>query len=319
MVSVTDNLNGTTSYGYDAQGNLVTMTDSANNSTTLVYDKLGRKTSMSDPDKGNWSYVYNGFGELIEQTDAKGQKSELSYDIRGRLKTRTDKLANGTQETNTVWTYDTATYGRGQLDNVEDLLSGYIKMPEYDSLGRLSKTTTSLGVAGALGSHYEKITYDRYGRTYQVFDAARSSNSYLDNGTQNHYNSYGYLFKVTSAERINGQPASVYHTIQSMDARGNVTSEELGNGVTRSAQYEHNTGLLSSLTATLAGLNTYHHLALSWDEVGNLEQRKETGNGRNLTENFLYDGLNRLTSSQVVGSSAQTLTYNAIGNITHKS
>ena len=64
---------------------------------------------------------------------------------------------------------------------------------------------------------------------------------------------------------------------------------------------------------------TYQHLALSWDEVVNLEQRKETGNGRNLTENFQYDGLNRLTSSQVVGSSAQTLTYNAIGNITHKS
>ena len=118
--------------------------------------------------------------------------------------------------------------------------------------------------------------------------------------------------------QLNGQPASTYHTIQSMDARGNITSEELGNGVTRSAQYEHNTGLLKSLQATLA-VNTFQNLALQWDEVGNLEQRKETGNGRNLTENFLYDGLNRLTSSQVVGSSAQTLTYNAIGNITHKS
>ena len=125
-------------------------------------------------------------------------------------------------------------------------------MPEYDSLGRLSKTTTSLGVAGALGDHYEKITYDQYGRTYQVFDAARSSNSYLDNGTQNHYNSHGYLYKVTSAEQLNGQPASTYHTIQSMDARGNIVSEELGNGVTRSATYEHNTGLLQNLQATSA-------------------------------------------------------------------
>ena len=319
MVSVTDNLNSTTSYGYDAQGNLVTMTDSANNSTTLVYDKLGRKTSMSDPDKGNWSYVYNGFGELIEQTDAKGQKSELSYDVRGRLKTRIDKLANGTQETNTVWTYDTATYGRGQLDNVEDLLSGYIKMPEYDSLGRLSKTTTSLGVAGALGSHYEKITYDRYGRTYQVFDAARSSDSCSSTtAPKTTTTATATCFKVTSAEQLNGQPASTYHTIQSMDARGNIASEELGNGVTRSATYEHNTGLLQNLQANL-GVNTFQNLDLQWDEVGNLEQRSETGNGRNLTENFLYDGLNRLTSSQVVGSSAQTLTYNAIGNITHKS
>ncbi|MCT2532885.1 peptidoglycan DD-metalloendopeptidase family protein [SAR92 clade bacterium H231] len=103
-----------------------------------------------------------------------------------------------------------------------------------------------------------------------------------------------------------------------MDARGNVISEELGNGVTRSATYEHNTGLLKNLQATL-GAATFQNLELQWDQVGNLEQRKETGNSRNLTENFLYDGLNRLKSSQVVGSSAQTLTFNAIGNITHKS
>jgi len=55
---------------------------------------------------------------------------------------------------------------------------------------------------------------------------------------------------------------------------------------------------------------THQHLAPSWDQVGNLEQRKETGNSRSLTENFLYDGLNRLKSSQVVGSSAETLTFN---------
>ncbi|MCT2532883.1 hypothetical protein N2488_06760 [SAR92 clade bacterium H231] len=103
-----------------------------------------------------------------------------------------------------------------------------------------------------------------------------------------------------------------------MDARGNVINEELGNGVTRTALYEHNTGLLSSLGASL-GASTFQNLDLQWDQVGNLEQRKETGNSRNLTENFLYDGLNRLKSSQVVGSSAQTLTYNAIGNITNKS
>jgi len=103
-----------------------------------------------------------------------------------------------------------------------------------------------------------------------------------------------------------------------LDARGNITNELLGNGVTRSANYEHNTGLLESLQATL-GATTFQNLALQWDQVGNLEQRKETGNSRNLTENFLYDNLNRLKSSQVVGSTAQTLTFNAIGNITNKS
>ena len=103
-----------------------------------------------------------------------------------------------------------------------------------------------------------------------------------------------------------------------MDARGNITNELLGNGVTRSAYYEHNTGLLKNLQANL-GAATFQNLALQWDQVGNLEQRKETGNSRNLTENFLYDNLNRLKSSQVVGSTAQTLTFNAIGNITNKS
>lgn len=320
-IQVTDNLGGDAYYHYDAQGNMTSMVDNAGNTSTIGYDVLGRKTAMNDPDKGAWTYDYNGFGELIEQTDAKLQKSVMTYDTLGRMKTRIDYTATQMVEGNTVWAYDTAPNGLGQLDNVEDSISGYLKAVEYDSLGRTSKTVTSLGVMGADGDHYEKVTYDQYGRTHQVFDAARNDDTYTTNGIVTLYNQYGYQHQLADATYVNDQPRSIYQEILAMNARGQVTSEKLGNNATTARSYDDQTGRIQSILATtmLGTVGDIQDLSYQWDTVGNLNYRKEQSGNKDLEENFLYDGLNRLTSYHVVGQTAKTISYDLLGNITNKS
>jgi RHS repeat-associated protein len=320
-IQVTDNLGGDAYYYYDAQGNMTSMVDDDSNTSTITYDILGRKIAMNDPDKGAWSYDYNGFGELIEQTDAKLQKSVMTYDTLGRMKTRIDRTATSLVEGSTTWNYDTAPNGLGQLDSVEDTISGYLKAVEYDSLGRTSKTVTSLGILGADGDHYEKVTYDQYGRTHQVFDAARNDDTYTDNGIVTLYNQYGYQHQLGDATYTNDQPRSIYQEVLAMNARGQVTSEKLGNNATTARTYDDQTGRVQSILATtmLGTSGDIQDLSYQWDTVGNLSHRKEQSGNKDLTENFGYDGLNRLTSYHVVGQTAKTISYDLLGNITNKS
>ncbi len=324
-VQVIDHLGGKVIYGYDFQGNMTSMVSQGSPSsphtitTALSYDLLGRKTAMDDPDKGQWAYTYNGFGELTSQTDAKGQRSAMGYDGLGRMVSRVDYRADNSVEGNTAWAYDSAPNGLGQLDFVTDTVSGYLKAVEYDSLGRVSKTVTSLGVAGADGDHFEKVTYDQFGRPFQVFDAARNDDVYDDNGVETRYNAFGYQSALVDAAYVNGQTRSVYQEILAMDARGNVTSEKLGNNATTSRTFDALTGRINSLRADHGISGNLQNLSYTWDTLGNLTSRLEQSGAKNLSESFLYDGLNRLTSYQVAGQVAKTLSYDSLGNITHKS
>ncbi|HSX52566.1 MAG TPA: FG-GAP-like repeat-containing protein [Cellvibrio sp.] len=336
VYEVIDPNNGTTAFAYDARGNMRVMRDPAANTTTVAYDLRDRKTSMSDPDKGNWTYKYNRFGDLVCQLDGKGQTSVQRYDIAGRMFSRTDRLAGGdcNNPTGTIdkysqWNYDTAANGLGQLASVYDSLTTagatqYQQTYSYDNLGRVSGTTTTMpGHAGAVGSHYESVTYDQYGRVDKTYDAARTSASFTTNGIQNLYNAQGYLYKVVDATAAN---QASYYTINQMNASGAVTNALYGNGVTQAADYYPQTGLTKTLRAdrSLASL-PIQDIELDWDEVGNLAWRHETGTAsdsvrRNIRESFGYDSLNRLNTWTSSGdlAASETANYNNVDNITDK-
>lgn len=65
--------------------------------------------------------------------------------------------------------------------------------------------------------------------------------------------------------------------------------------------------------------NSLQDLSFEYDELGNMLQRRDQSGQKDLTENFTYDGLNRLTSSHVVGKAAINISYDSFGNIINKS
>jgi hypothetical protein len=120
------------------------------------------------------------YSQLLQRMINRSLDAEMDVHLRGNRGRVTIKSSlNACAAPNfPAWAYDTAANGLGQLASVQETTTGYIKVVEYDSLGRPSKIVTSLGVGGADGNHYEKVTYDQFGRTFQSFDAARNDDSF---------------------------------------------------------------------------------------------------------------------------------------------
>lgn len=258
---------------------------------------------MNDPDMGAWSYAYNALGELIRQVDAKAQTVTLQYDKLGRMTGRAEPDLTST------WTYDTATKGIGKLASASSG-NGYSRSHSYDTLGRLSSTST---VIDTPTPYVTSTSYDAYGRVLtQSYPASAGYPTGF--AVQNVYNANGYLTQVVNA----ATPATVYWQANAMDAQGRLTQQTYGNGLITQQVFDAATGRLSQ---QLAGAgNAVQNMSYQYDNLGNLQQRVD-GNSF-LTETFAYDTLNRVTSATAMSGAVNvtsSFAYDALGNITSKS
>ncbi|MBB6523442.1 T6SS effector amidase Tae4 family protein [Pseudoteredinibacter isoporae] len=304
LVRVQDHIGGFVLYRYDVNGQLARTEDSAGNAMTIVYDLLGRKTQMDDPDKGQWRYRYNAFGELIEQTDAKNQRTQLRYDTQGRMVSRSE---GGLQS---HWRYDTAAQGVGQLAQVSDNAS-YNRDYVYDNYGRLSQVHYKL--PGLSDTQITGTTYDAFGRVFGQFDVAHPLLG--NHGIKNIYNRYGYLEQVADT-RSDGP---VYLRNLEVDPRSQASKFQLGSGAIVTRRYDPKTGRLLNIDTESSSGAQLQALSYDWDVLGNLKHREERSGGKNLSETFKYDGLNRLTEAKLGNGQTKTVSYDAIGNIISKS
>ena len=328
VTEVVDNLGGRSWFFYDNLGNLRVTLDAGGNLTTTVHNDLGQKTLMRMPDSrtgaGAYVYEYNHFGELQKQTSPNGHTSDMTYDGLGRLKTRVDRINGGTIEASATWNYDTSPNGLGKLDNVLDSYSGYAQATLYDSLGRVDEVVTNFDG----GAYFERTTYDEHGRVYQVFDAA-GDGTFTDHGVVHEYGYYGHLTSIGDAVQVNGAPRTIYRRISAMNARGQVTAEQMGIGasgapaITASYVFEDATGRLKEKNAYNRAGEHIQDLEYIWNDVGSLTRRTDTYHGSGapnaLSETFGYDGLNRLISHGEAGQAALSVDYDAVGNILEKS
>ena len=295
VVRVTDAQGNMLSYQYDAQGNLTKTTDPKTNVVTMVYDILGRKTSMVDPDLGTTSYVYDALGELVQQTDARNNVTTYLYDLIGRATKRTEADMVAT------WVYDNCTDGKGrQCRSTAD--NGYTVDYSFDSWSRPSQTLTHVDV-----NYTTRNTYDIHGRVATQTYPTGLAVKYI-------YTAFGYLKEV----RDNASNA-LYWQANSMDAEGHLLQQTYGNNVVTQHVFDPATGRVKNIYAG-AG-NAVQNLSFSYDVRGNMLTRADAN--QNLSESFLYDALNRLTSNTVNSSGAgmvtQTYGYDTIGNLTSRS
>lgn len=314
VASSQDSISGTTtyttSYIYDAFGNLTSVTDPAGNVTTNSFDRRGNKTASNDPDMGHWTYTYDGLGELLSQTDAKAQTTTLSYDLEGRLTQRVQ--ADQTDN----WVYDTATHGVGKLAS-ESTSFGYTRTYAYDSLSRPSSTTIVEhdGAGHYQGTFLYAYTYDANGRLGSL---TYPSGLKINYG----YTALSYLQTETDANSL-----KVYWTATARDAELHLTHDQAGNGVATSRSFDPNTGLLTGVAAGTS--NSVASFNYTFDLLGNLTNRQDNIEGT--FEAFCYDAINRLTSYAVnyggspgscpssLQGTVKTVGYDPTGNMLWKS
>ena len=277
--AVTDPLNHTTSFGWDANGNLTDVWNANGEHLGITVDASGLPTTISDFRSTDylWSYSYDATGMPQTATDPNGAQTAFAYDAAGRptqitlpgggtiaatydaagnVLTRTDPLGNVTN-----FTYD----DNGDLVAQTFVPTGATTGFEYDWEGRLTKTTDALGGVTTR-------TYDADGNVVSTTDPDGVTITYQFDKSN----------CLTSTTDLLGHRITFGH-----DANGNVTSRKDDAGDTWTTTYDAEGRPLKTTdplgSATTTAYDAAGRVASVADPLGN-------------AVTFKYDAADRLAS-----------------------
>jgi RHS repeat-associated protein len=295
-----------TLHEYGPFGLLKSITNGYGQGPRFQYDRLGRRTRQEDPDSGVTVSRYNPFGELIEATDGNEDTSVYTRDVLGRL------TAVRSRDGVSRFFWDGALNGVGKLErSVEEgnplsSLDDIIVAHSYDALGRPRADVWN--VEGTL--YTLEQTYDVYGRphrmTYPVVGHRQLA-------VEHEYTPWGELKAVRDVAT-----GKAYWGALGRNGRGQLTAEVFGNGVESQRRFDLRSRTL--FIDSKAGAQPLQLLAYEYEANGNLRSRHDRLGGT--TEDFAYDGLDRLTrwtAFQNCRSSVVEYSYDDIGNLLGRS
>ncbi len=298
---------GTTRYDYDSLGNLNRVQDPIGAVSTGTHDVRGSRTQWSDADSGTWNFTRNSLGELVGWTDANGRSFAAAYDVLGRRVSRTEPEGTST------WTWGSSAAARniGRLQAKSGL--GYSEALNYDGIGRLSTRTITTDQ-----SYRYDYTYNSLGE----IDTLTYPTSPALPGQSGNRLSLRYSYSFGSPTQIDDITSVTPRTLWKLNAVNDFdapTQESLsGTAIVRTSSYDASTQRLAAQQAGVAGAGSgRQNLTYQWDAVGNLLQRRNVN--QNLTEDFAYDSLDRITNSTLNGSANLATSYDASGNVLQKS
>jgi RHS repeat-associated protein len=297
----------TVSHGYDLDGNQTAGTDGNGNTTYTTYNSLGLPQTTTEPSTAAYSSaantqttdVYDADGDLVAQDKPGGVQVSDTYDAMGDLTAQSGAGATAATATRT-FSYDAA----GRVLTAAASAAGTQGSPgyqpatsetfQYDDRGLLLSASGSAGPSA--------YTYNAAGQMATDTDAAGTS-TYT-------YNSAGQL--ATDADAASGTTGT--YSYNDLDQ---VTSIAYGSGNdTQSLGYDDlhrltSDALTDSAGATVAAID-YGYDAN--DDVTSVTTSGLTGAGGStgsVTNAYTYDEADRLTSwtATPAGGSATAATY----------
>ena len=200
-------------------------------------------------------------GQITQQVDAKLQQTHFSYDRLGRPTRRVDGYGSARSLTST-WAWD-GVVGDGRLRQRSN--GQFTETLAYDSLGRITSSTSAINVAGfsGLGPWTVSHGYDSAGRPM--------STTFPGNVTVSQdYNPRGYLSQVRRG-------STVLEAYQNVDAFGHVIQQTLHDGsMTTSRTVDPDSGRVTAIeTQQNAGSARIQHLLMTWRSDGALVRRTD--------------------------------------------
>lgn len=324
--TLTNPLNRSVQFDYNAKGDLIQVRDPLNSMLTLSHDAFGHIVSAKDPLGGTTSIAYDSNGAPIAVTDELGRTTTMERDSTGRLTSILDP-----RDKRTTLNYDAA----GNVLQIKNALNG-ITAIAYESGrdgGRLPSTITD-----AKG-HTTTLNYDLHGRVTSIRNALEQTTTvdYNDVGApisvQNRNGSslsiaYDDLHRVSGLTLPEGGVGMTY------DAVGNMTSASHYNGSALGMTYDS----LNRPTQVVQTLpNGFNYLVrYTYDAAGNrtsmitpqgtfrysydaLNRVTSITNPYNQTIAFAYDALSRRKSMTYPNGTITTYSYDASGRMTQVS
>lgn len=290
-------LSHTTRYLLDPLGRLRQVTDARGHVLTRVTDdRLGRRLAVEHLDAGRHLLAPDAAGNLALQVDAAGQTVLRTYDNLNRLEQVT---YGGAVRERYVYDQGVGANLVGRLARVIDP-SGETAF-SYDAGGRvLERSRTVPGLAAPLTCRY---AYDRLGRVTRL--------TYPD-GVAVDFEYYSGLL----LRQVPGYVEGIDY-----DAAGVRSALRYANGVRTEYTYDPaDTRLAEVRTWRPAGGEIYFHNRYHINKGGNVEGIDDLRAGPaafDRTQDFVYDGLDRLThavGTAAAGPYAHDYAYDTVGN-----
>jgi RHS repeat-associated protein len=298
----TTDMGGTINYIYYASGKVLNANYNGNMVTTS-YDEWGNKIFLHDMSVGFNSYMYNALGELLSESTPNGTMTNTLDDF-GKIIT---KSVTGTNtNSTTTFTYNptnklvsnvlyTDTNNGGAYDEYTYT---------YDEYNRIYIETEN-----KFGNFYQSVTfYDDFGRpryeSYTAIAEGKSSSKAIRTIYKN-----GYRWQL-----VDNETNAVLWQVNDSNERGQLTSATYGNGIALAKTYDGYGYLTQTRNSLVSNSNDVLTLNTSFEnQRGNLLSRSNTL--FYLTENFQYDGLDRLTHYTNTEGITEQQTYQVDGRI----
>ncbi len=301
----------TTSYGYDAAGNVLSITqpdgasltstydaahrlkgvtDNLGNSITYILDAMGDRTQVALLDPGSAqqlkrSAVYDALGRVLESIGGANQITSYTYDSNGNLRSVTDPLNHVTQQS-----FDAL----NRLTHSTNSASG-ITTTSYDSHSRLLSTTDPNGANTT-------SIYDGFGDLIQEASPAAGTTTY-------HYDFAGNL-----TQKIDARGVVANYAYDALDRMISITypGNAAENVIYSYDQSGHGFGVgrLTSVTDAAGALSR------SYDERGNRLSETRTHGSAMLLTSYTYDAASRVISITYPSHWSVAYTRDAVGRIT---
>jgi RHS repeat-associated protein len=293
IATITDPLDHTTTFDYDANGLLESLTGPLNNETSFTYNPAGQMLTATDPLDRTVQFAYDA-GDLVSVTDALDRTVTRYVDAAGRVIRSTNALGETTR-----YEFD-AVNQPSQVTNA----SGGITAISHDANGNiLSFTDARNGVTSYVYDEMDRVVTKRdpllHDESYE-YDANGNLAQVTDRKNQVTTFAYDALDRVTQVSYADS--STVAYTYDSVSRITQVVDSV---GGTTTFGYDNLDRLTSRATAQ--GNITY-----SYDDGGRLTSMTVAGQP---TVNYTYDNGDRLTQI-TQGTQTVTIAYDDIGRRT---